>query len=118
QFGYRPGGAVPVTLQWRVLQPFGSSYRVFIHILTPDRSEALAQQDVEPVNGMRPTTSWTPGEIVNDPHQVRLPENAPAGTYQIRVGLYDDQGRLPVIDPGQTEVIDDTIFVTNIEVQP
>lgn len=118
QFGYRPGGSVPVTLRWRVLEPFAGSYKVFIHILTLDRDRALAQQDVVPVNGLRPTTSWSPGEIVNDPHQVRLPEDAPAGTYQIRVGLYDDQGRLPVIDPGQTDVLDDTIYVTTIEVQP
>jgi hypothetical protein len=118
QFGFTPGDSVPVTLRWRCTQPFGNSYKVFVHILTPDLSTLVAQRDVEPVNGLRPTSSWTPGEVINDPHQVVLPENTAPGTYQIRVGLYDDAGRLPVVDPGGAQVVDDTVFVTQIEVRP
>lgn len=118
QFSYRPGGSVPVTLRWRCLDSFNVSYKVFIHILTQDMSRLIAQRDVEPVNGLRPTQTWTPGELISDAHQVILPEDTPAGTYQIRVGLYNETGRLPVVDPGQADVVDDTIFITTIEVAP
>jgi hypothetical protein len=94
------------------------SYKVFVHILTQDMAQLVAQRDIEPVNGLRPTGSWSPGELISDAHQVILPEDTPAGTYQIRVGLYSDTGRLPVVDPGRADVVDDTIFVTSIEVTP
>jgi serine/threonine protein kinase len=118
QLSYHPGDSVAVTMRWQVLQPINRSYKVFIHILTQDFGTLIAQQDVEPMNGLHPTNTWASGEIINDPHQVLLPQNTPAGVYQIRVGLYDSEGRLPVVDAGQTQVVDHTIFITNVEVQP
>ncbi len=115
---YRPGDSIAVTLRWQSLQAVQKSYKVFVHVLTQDFSSLLAQQDIEPLNGLRPTSTWTVGEIINDPHQVLIPQNAAAGVYQIRVGLYDPEGRLPVVDAGQTQVVDHTIFVTTIEVRP
>lgn len=117
QLRYRPNDSVAVTLRWRSLQATDRSYKVFVHLLTPDMRTLIAQRDIEPLNGLRPTNTWTPGEIINDPHQVVLPGNTPAGTYQIRVGLYDAAGRLPVVDPGQAQVVDNTIFITTFEVQ-
>lgn len=116
-FGYSPGGTVPVTLRWRCLAPLGASYKVFVHVLTSDMQTLVAQHDTVPLNGLRPTTSWVPNEIVNDPHQVVLPQGTAPGTYQIRVGLYSDAGRLPVVDAGGVQVVDDTIFVTTITVR-
>jgi hypothetical protein len=117
QFVYRPGDTVPVTLRWRCLAPLSASYKVFIHILSEDGNTLIAQRDFVPVNGLRPTTSWTTGEIISDPHQVPLSDTTPAGTYQIRIGLYSDGGRLPVADAGEAQVLDDTIFVTKVMVQ-
>ncbi len=117
QFTYRPGSSVPVTLRWRCTAPLGRQYKVFIHVLTQDLGTLIAQRDIVPVNGLRPTDSWVPGDVINDPHQVTLPESTPPGTYQIRVGLYDDGGRLPVVDSGGVQVIDDTIFVTSVTVE-
>ena len=116
QLTFRPGDSVPVTLKWHSLQVLNRSYKVFVHILTMDMQLA-AQDDTEPVNGLRPTNGWIPGEIINDPHQILLPAHTPAGTYQIRVGLYDAEGRLPVVDAGEAQVIDHTIFITYITVE-
>jgi serine/threonine protein kinase len=118
QLVYRPGDMVGLTFRWQALQAIPVSYKVFIHVLTLDFGAAVAQQDIEPMNGLRPTNSWEPGEIINDPHQVQIPPNTPAGTYQIRAGLYTPEGRMPVVDPGQTQVTDNTIFIVTIEVQP
>jgi serine/threonine-protein kinase len=117
QLSYQPGDIVPVTLRWRCLAPIDHAYKVFVHLLTQD-FQLLAQRDVEPANGLRPTHVWQVGEIINDPHQIALPEDAAPGTYQIRVGLYDENGRMPIVDPGETQVVDDTIFITNIEIRP
>ncbi len=117
QFAFNAGASVPVTLRWRCTAPIDRSYQVFIHILTEDMGAAVAQQDIIPLNGLRPTTDWTPGEVINDPHQVDLPVGTPPGTYQIRVGLYGDAGRMPVVDAGVAQVVDHTIFVTTITVR-
>jgi len=118
QLAYRPGDTVGLTLRWQALQAIPASYKVFIHVLTLDFGTLIAQRDIEPMNGLRPTNSWTAGEIINDPHQVLIPGNTPAGTYQIRAGLYNPEGRMPVVDAGQTQVTDNTIFIATIEVRP
>jgi hypothetical protein len=117
QFLFRPGDTVPVTLRWRCVAPLDASYKVFVHLLTQDGSTLIAQRDFVPVNGLRPTTGWVAGEIISDPHQVPLPDGTPAGTYQVRVGLYSESGRLPVADAGESQVLDDTIYITDVTVQ-
>jgi len=49
----------------------------------------VAQRDAEPVGGARPTTSWSAGELIEDNHGVLLPLDLPAGSYELRLGLYD-----------------------------
>ena len=116
QFGYHPGDSIPVMLRWRCLAKFDKSYQVFVHLLTLGDNKLITQQDIKPSNGLSPTTTWSPGELINDAHQLIIPNGTPPGTYQIRVGLYDASGRLPVVESGQAEILDDTIFVSFIEV--
>ena len=118
KFNYQPGENIPVTLRWRCVEPLDHSYKVFVHLLTADMSTLITQHDVEPVNGLKPTQTWQPGEIVNDPHQLTIPEGTPPGAYQIRVGMYDEAGRLPVVDAGEADVVDSTIFVAEIVINP
>ncbi len=117
QTRFRPGDNLSLTLRWRCLANLDRSYKVFIHLLRSDGS-LLTQRDIEPLNGFRPTNTWQVGDLVVDPHQVAIPSSTPAGTYVIRVGLYDERGRMPVVDPGNTEVIDNTIFIAEIEIAP
>mgnify|MGYP006883662144 CR=1 FL=1 len=57
-----------------------------------DAAGALrAQHDGFPAGGDRPTSAWTPGEIVFDAHSIRLPADLPPGEYTVIVGLYDWQ---------------------------
>lgn len=116
-FQYRPGDSISVILRWRCLSTMDRSYKVFVHLLPLDASRLISQQDIEPQNGLRPTNTWSPGDIITDPHLVTVPEDTPAGRYQIRVGLYDAAGRLQVSDAGEAQVSDDTIFVTEVIIQ-
>lgn len=116
-FSYRPGDSVPVMLRWRCLASFERDYKVFVHLLNQQTGALAAQSDVAPANGLRPTMSWTPGDIINDPHQVVLPSDVAPGSYLIRVGLYDSDGRLPVVDSGVAQVFDNTIVITTITIQ-
>jgi len=75
-----------LTLYWRALDQMDTSYAVFVHILD-ERGEIVAQRDVAPADGSRPTTGWLSGEVVADRHLFPAGKLAP-GRYRIAVGMY------------------------------
>ena len=97
----RPGEALDLTLFWQVSEPLGDevpSLNVFTHVL--DGSwQLVANHDSIPGNGIHPTPSWMPGMTVVDTHTIQLPPDLPAGSYEVRVGLYDPESgeRLSVV---------------------
>ena len=116
----RPGEVFAVSLRWRPLTTISTRYVVFVHLIGPD-GRLIAQEDVEPLRGTRPTDTWVPQMPLWDPHQVLLPADAPAGTYQVRTGMYpigEPGNRLPVLDPGQASVEAHSILIVRIEVGP
>ena len=64
-----------------------ADYTVSVFLL--DAAGALrAQHDSFPAGGGRPTSAWSPGEIVFDAHSIRLPGDLPPGDYTVGVKLY------------------------------
>ncbi len=116
----RPGEVFAISLRWRPLTTISTRYVVFVHLIGPD-GRLIAQEDVEPLRGTRPTNTWVPQMPLWDPHQVALPPDAPPGTYQVRTGMYpvgQPGNRLPVLDPGQASVEAHSILIVRIEVGP
>jgi hypothetical protein len=83
---------VHVTLFWRVLQPPGTDYSVFVHLTDRQTIESpddlLAQQDSgHPIYGWYPTSRWQPGEVFREDYVVnwppgRTPSRAVVGMYR------------------------------------
>lgn len=98
-----PGGQVRLRLVWQALAPVAEPYKIFTHIYEGDH--ILAQHDGQPVGELRPTTTWQPGESIVDQFAIQLPPDAPAGIYQLRVGVYNlnTQARLPLLLPDGTQ---------------
>lgn len=92
-----PGGDLLLELRWESLRPVDYDYQVFVHLLNP-AEEKLAQRDGQPVQWLRPTSTWRPGEEILDRYGLVLPEDLAGGSYTIAVGLYDpiNGQRLPV----------------------
>ncbi|MFN2276594.1 MAG: hypothetical protein ACK2UR_03180 [Candidatus Promineifilaceae bacterium] len=86
-----------VTLYWQADEPVDRSYKVFVHLQDAQSSEIRVQSDAVPRGWSYPTTRWQPGEIVRDVVDLPL-DNVPQGSYQINVGLYEEQSgeRLPL----------------------
>lgn len=81
------GGGVRVAAVWTALQPVQAEYVPFLHLL--DASGQLrAQRDLRPVGGYRPTTTWAPGEPIEDHMGLALPDDLPPGEYELVLGLY------------------------------
>jgi hypothetical protein len=93
---FRSAQPVQLTLSWRGLGGVSPvNYTVFTHLLAED-GHLIAQHDGFPADGARPTTSWTAGEVIIDPHLMVFQDTAYTGPARILVGLYSPtDGRVP-----------------------
>jgi hypothetical protein len=85
-----PEEGIQLTLYWQASGPVETDYTVFTH-LVDETGELVGQHDFPPVWGMRPTSSWQPGEYLVDVHDVRLLDGVSPSPReaQLMVGLYD-----------------------------
>ncbi len=94
----RLGDAVHLTLYWRSQQPVEDDYTVFVHI-EDDSGRLVLAADSQPRLGDYPTSIWSPGEVIDDPHTVRIPGDMAAGTYHVIIGWY-------LLDSGERLAVD------------
>jgi 4-amino-4-deoxy-L-arabinose transferase-like glycosyltransferase len=111
-----PGEALHLTLYWQALRTIESNYSVFTHLLGPNAYIA-AQMDGWPQQGASPTASWQKGQLVRDPYVLTVAADAPAGVYELEVGLYDADGRLSLLGKGGF-VQDNRILLGRVRVAP
>ena len=105
------GSTVVLSLYWQSLRPVGQNYTTFLHLLN-ESGQTVAQLDLPPFAGTRPTSTWLPGQTLRDDYPLGLPASLPPGSYRLTVGLYQPPGgpRLALAD-GQTEVTVGTLVV-------
>jgi hypothetical protein len=85
----RAAGQLIVTPSWDVRGQPGADYQVFVHVIDA-AGRTVAQVDVAPGGGNAPPTSaWEPGQQIAVPLPLPLPNDLPAGAYQVTLGLYD-----------------------------
>ena len=86
-----PGGQIKLLTRWQALRPLDQDYTVFFHAMGPD-GKRWGQQDTMPQNGKLPTSSWQPGQIIEDQYQLTLAADAPVSSdYRYLLGLYQWQ---------------------------
>jgi hypothetical protein len=81
---------VKLKIQWQALHSMTESCKIFVH-LTDASGQIISQLDTLPQRGAAPTTSWLPGEIIEDELTLTLPPDLPAGPYRLVLGLYDEK---------------------------
>ncbi len=94
-------------LYWKATGTTNIRFAVFVHVLDPE-GKLVSAMDSEPAGGKLPTTTWLPGEYIEDVHHLDLP---PGGS-RIAVGLYDPSTnrRLPVLD-GNGKITGDKVII-------
>jgi mannosyltransferase len=108
----KPGETLALTLLWRAdSAPSAEHWKVFTHLLNGG-SQVVAQRDAEPVDNLRPTTSWEPGERIEDNYGITVPPNLPAGSYTLEIGMYAGDIRAAFAGQG------DHLVLGQIEVRP
>lgn len=93
-----PSAHLAITLTWQALGPSPTSLKVSVQVLDR-RNQILAQEDHIPLRGEAPTTSWLPGEILQDRFDLHLPAQIPSGSKRVIVSLYESETlrRVPVV---------------------
>jgi hypothetical protein len=91
-----PGSELTLSLYWQARKSVANTYQSFVHLAYTE-GQVLSQSDHLNPGGF-PTDRWPTDRYVKDTHRLRIPANAPAGTYLLSVGLYTlwDNSRLPV----------------------
>lgn len=108
----RAGEVIPVALTWRAAQPAPANYKVFVHAAKSD-GFVVAQHDAQPLNDLRPMTTWSPDEPVLDHHGLALPADV-TGALTITLGLYNpDTGERLKTTDGR-----DAVEIATVNVSP
>ena len=70
---------------WLAQDPIQSPRRIFVHLVDPSSGKVIAQHD-----GLdSPTRFWRNQDEVLQTHHLAIPQDAPLGEYELRIGLYD-----------------------------
>lgn len=112
-----PGGSVGLVLYWQADGAMVRPYKVFTHLLGEDGA-TIAQHDAPPGGGCCPSNTWVEGEVIVDPHPIPLSADMLPGTYQLVVGMYDEEAgtRLPVYDVDGQQLGQDYVTMAPVAV--
>jgi hypothetical protein len=116
----REEDTIEVTVQWASVAETHEDYTVFVHLIGPMnpacQSPLWAQEDAQPGHGSYPTSRWRVGETVIDEYRLAIPADAPAGKYQIEIGLYayKTDARLAATDAEGTPMENDRVLIDGI----
>ena len=109
----RPGDSLTLTLYWRAEEQVSESYTVFTHLLDPE-GIVRGLRDNLPLSGRYPTNRWRLDETVVDQYVIEVAQDAPAGDYQIEIGMYDPADgarRIPLFGAQGARQRDDRLIV-------
>jgi len=94
------GGQLRVTLYWQAQRRLEEDYSVFLHLddLRPNYLSWSLSEELSPAD--IPTSGWTPGFYVSNPHVLEVARETPPGVYVLRTGLYvpDTGEKLALLD--------------------
>ncbi len=91
-----PGKAFTLTHYWKVVNPVGDDWKLFIHLESPGGKKSHLNADHVPIAGKYPLALWKKGEIIRDIHRVSIPPTWPADTLELYVGAWKGPLRLKV----------------------
>lgn len=109
----RPGQQVRVTLYWEALATPEFERTVSVRIQN-DVGQLVAQHDMMPVNGAKPTTWWQPGWQIRDVYYLTVAPDAAPGSASLDILLYDSYSleRVP-FDTGEA-----VLHIADVELLP
>ncbi len=84
----RAGETAEMNLYWAAKEPTNIDAHLFVGLYNGG-GQLIASKDEIPLGNGLGTSRWTPGEILREPVRLVVPANATAGTYTVRIALYN-----------------------------
>ncbi|MFW6070347.1 MAG: 6-pyruvoyl-tetrahydropterin synthase-related protein [bacterium] len=102
--GRSSAARLDLQLSWLTSRPLADNYTASLRLLDGE-GRSLAQCDVQPGYGFRPSSGWTPGRWTDDRLALPLPPRLPPGeAYVLLVTLYERPDR-PVLTRRLGEIV-------------
>ena len=100
------GQTATITLTWQAESVPTQDYTIFVQLLD-EKGVLHGSADAPPLTTAStsenyPTSWWRKGDRIVDRHEMVIPAELPAGNYQIAVGLYNQNNRLPLTTGGDS----------------
>ncbi|HEY1099290.1 MAG TPA: hypothetical protein VGF99_10185 [Myxococcota bacterium] len=112
------GGRIDAALHLGVQSVVDGDWQIFVHIDSKDGPAFRINGDHAPLNARYRTGLWQPGEFLVDRFSVVVPVAAPAGVYDVQVGFFRGDKRLPVTGGDRSRAdADDRVKVGSIVVE-
>ncbi len=113
---YKLGEVVPISLYWQSDKTLEHDYTVAYFVSDESGNSRVQGEDRQPAWGFAPTSSWKPNVPQWDNRALRLPANLPAGTYQIRIRLYQSDDSSVLLPVTGANVKDGTIGILSVQI--
>jgi mannosyltransferase len=120
---YAPGEVMRLILHWEAASEMENSYVVFTHLLGKSYNSQRGnfiwgQVDSVPLRGSYPTTGWSVGERVRDEYRIPIEADAPAGEYELEIGMYEPvTGERLLVYSQEGTLLGDRILLEQIRVE-
>jgi hypothetical protein len=100
------------TSYWRVDGRIAGNYKMFMHF---DGPGGRLSGDHDMFNNEYPTSQWQKGDYLKEVFRLEVPMYQARGKYSVRIGLYNDKGRLKIKDEPDAE--ENSMIITHIEIE-
>lgn len=106
------GDSFDITVYWQAETTPGKGYTAFVHFYDPT-GRLVGQDDRFPCDGLCPTFTWLPGEVISDKYRIVVDLSGEPGDYSFGFGMYDSETfqRLPVPETSDNVVITPAFLV-------
>ena len=91
-----PGKPFTLTHYWKVNEPVGADWNVFVHLESPGVKTSHLNADHVPIGGKYPVGAWKKGDIIRDIHRVSVPAGWRGNAVEIYTGLWKKNLRLKI----------------------
>ena len=100
------GQNATIILYWQAIATPPADYIAFAH-LVDGSSNIVAQNDVQPMHGYIPTSTWNSDQIYTSVHPFVVGQDAPPGQYQFFVGMYNWPAIERLVVAGDSQIPED-----------
>ncbi len=86
-----PGATLTFDFLWQAIRQPSADYQIVVRLMGRD-GQAAAETAYTPADGLHPTSSWLPGEVVIDHAALLVTGAVAAGRYDLEVGVRAPDG--------------------------